>query len=175
MLCTFHGSHFGLLKIMYERWMADHFVIKQSNKENRPNVIVTGKTKDTAAFAAIKALMKNRALLIAADGPPGGQASEVAVFDAVARFADGTPRIAYEAGARTSWLTVLRDGEHFKPVIEFGPRRKGKESFEDFRGRWLTFFAARIEDLLSGDPANLALRHQWQNYVRKRSRIEAAA
>lgn len=161
LLCTIHHAYLRLARECATLCMPEHHMLTRGPGEKNIS------TKDDGAlsvFKAIKILRDRKMLLMVPDARAGlllgeKEASQVTILGRPRLFADGAPTIAFESGCATGWYMMVRERDRFVPVYEPGPSRKAKESFASFKERWWAFYAGQIENLLTGDPRNIALSY----------------
>lgn len=167
LLCTIHDAHLNVAKKCSALCVPQRYLL--ATKEG-PNRIVISKTSSdlASAFQAVKVLRSKKLLLMVADAGTrrSKQNSQTSILGRSVSFADGAPTIAYESGCATGWYTVARKGDRFVPVIEPGPRREPKESFQDYKERWWNFYTSQVEKLFTGDPRNITLWYFWPKLFR---------
>jgi Flp pilus assembly protein TadD len=159
LLFFFHGGFAMHLTVLFARLVPDHLIFHLYDNGS-PHSIASGKL--TAAFQAVKAIQQQRMVLIPADGSAFNSSStEITVLGTPVHISSGAALIAYEASCDTGWYTVVREGDRFVPVYKAGPSRQTGERFAEYKDRWMRFFAAEIEQVLTGNAKNLAIRLGW--------------
>jgi hypothetical protein len=115
-----------------------------------------------ALFAAREALLEAKAVLIAPDGRFGKAAATISVLGAHLPVTDGAPFLAHATGCNVIWIALIWTDHRFTIETIAGPRRVAGEPFADYRGRFYRFYADRLEQAFTGDPANLPLTKNWE-------------
>ncbi len=180
LVVTFHGGFSRLSLALYQHLFKDGMILtggigrrkpaanagsgKAKNYNNAKFIFPPGNER-AALFQAVRAMQDGGMLRMGADAPFGNRKTSIEVVGVTIPVAEGATFIAYETRCNTVWLSLVREGEGFAPVVARGPVREPNEKFGDFKDRWLDFYRGRIEDFLTGDPRNLALRPHLVNYL----------
>lgn len=141
--------------------------------EQEQDRLVADKDPRVALFAAMKALLKNRVVIVSPDGGQGTQRTEISVLGEPAFVAEGAALLAYEAKCDTFWFSMNRGEDRFVPTLIAGPCRLGAESFPEFQRRLVGFYEKMLNDAFAGDPRNLPLRFPWLSYFNEKKIMTA--
>jgi lauroyl/myristoyl acyltransferase len=163
LVVTFHGGFSRMALVLYQHLFEDGVIVLggKSARKDRPandKYIVVWQNERTALFQALRALQDRKTLWIGGDAPFGNRAVSIDMLGSPLPVPDGPSFLAYETGCNTAWLSYVREGRGMAPVLVAGPVREGKEKYKEYKTRWLKFYAERIDEFLTGDPRNIALR-----------------
>jgi hypothetical protein len=154
LLCTLHSHGLRVARRMLSTLVPDAHVVSvveiKGGDRQEP-------ARDTAVFRAVNALRASKPVLIASDASNFAEAVGIGitVHGVPLRISMGTALIAYRAQCRTAFFYSVCKDREFIPVFVPGPARVTGERFEDFRNRWVAFYAAEYERALSASPSDL--------------------
>jgi hypothetical protein len=153
LLLTFHGGFVQLL--VY--WLQSHGAMIASRADDNANLL----------FSMLRTLQDGGTVLMAPDARFGELKSSIKVLGKDHQIADGAAFLAYQTRCPVAWCMIARDDDRFVPVIR--SMQVGDETYEAFKARFFQFYAEQIEQIITGDPRNLALKAQWAPPPGKRS------
>jgi len=154
-LLTFHGSFPSLLQVVFRHLYAEGFIVHDRGADRRREML----------FSAMRALLDKQAVYIAPDSGFGARIRYCKVCQATVPFATGAAFLAYETRSYTGFYHLTRTSAGFAPNVIHGPRCFDGESYESYEARLLDFYAASIEQVLTGDPRDVGLRGRWCAYL----------
>lgn len=154
-LLTFHGSFPSLLQVIFRHLYAEGFIVHDRGTDRRRDML----------FSAMRALLDKQSVFIAPDSGLGARIRYGRVCQANVPFATGAAFLAYETRSYTGFYHLSRTPAGFAPDVIHGPRCFEGESYESYETRLLDFYAASIEQVLTGDPRNIGLRGRWCSYL----------
>jgi hypothetical protein len=180
LVVSFHG---GLLRIMVaiyrELFASGLFMGKKAGdtEGGRTDERFIGVKGDEGAalFKAVRALQDGKTLWMNPDGMIGRGVSKISVLGVEIALPSGAAFAAYESKCNTAWITFVRDGVSVVPNIVIGPTREKGEGYRDFSKRWFKFYGERLEEALTGDPRNIALRPFWVSVLTERRPVGASS
>lgn len=174
LLVTFHGGFARLTLGLYCQLFEKGLIVlggtgirrsKDKDKSVDERYIVAPGNERSALFRAVRTIQDGGMVWLGPDAPFGNHTSSIEMLGVSVPIAEGAPFIAHQTNCNTVWLSFVREGAGLAPVVAIGPRRGEKEKYGEFKARWLEFFRERVEDFLTGDPRNLALRTHWTEYL----------
>lgn len=154
MLLVYHGGFAALARALFADWFPDGVRISAKGDYK-------AKAGAFALFAARRALLDGKTVLISPEGRVGEARLKVPVVGAECSVADGAPFLAHDTKCRTVWFGLARDGERMVPQLVEGPRASSGEPFAAYRERFGEFYGGQIEAILTGEPRNLSLSRNW--------------
>lgn len=168
-VATFHGGFSRLNIALFQHLFPDGVTVlgglsKAKSSDVERYIRVVGNERG-ALFQALRAVQDGKALWIGADAPFGNSKHSIEVAGAKVPVADGAPFVAFETRCPTLWLATVRTDFGFSVVSTLGPVRTAGEKYQAFKDRWFSFYRTCIEEFLTGDPRNLALRPHWMHYL----------
>lgn len=112
-------------------------------------------------FACIKALLQQRRLLLAPDGPVGKKTSAITVLGKNHPIGGGAALMAFETKTPVIWFHVSCEDGVFVPNFTEGPIAEKGETFSDFEKRFLAFYQDCVDAYFQSDPQNIFFRRNW--------------
>jgi hypothetical protein len=155
LVITYHGSFSVTLRRLFRNFFPDGVAIAA-------NGVYAAGDGAFALFAAREALLAEKPAFMAPDGRYGREAGTVSVLGAQLPLTDGAPFLAHATGCKVEWLALSWTGRGFAIEALAGPQRVAGEAFRDYRERFYHFYAARLEEAFTGNPANLPLTANWR-------------
>jgi hypothetical protein len=154
LLLVYHGGFAALGRALFSDWFPDGVRISAKGDY---------KAKDGAyaLFAARRALLDGKNVLISPEGRFGKARGTVPIMGMDCSVGDGAPFLAHSTQCRTVWFGLIRDNDRFATLLVEGPRASREEPFPAFRERFFGFYAAQIEKAFAGDPRSLSLSRNW--------------
>ena len=142
LLLTFHGG-FKTIK--------RHFLMECETEINavilRRGDIVSDRR--TALFTSLRSLQQGRTVVMAPDGPHGRSSQTIDVLGHSLSIGDGAAFLAGTARCDTGC------DNGFVPVLTKGPVIDKGEKLESYQQRLNDFYAAQLEDYLTGPPGDI--------------------
>lgn len=168
-VATFHGGFSRLNITLFQHLFPNSVTVlgglsKAKSSDVGRYIRVVGNERGSL-FQALRAVQDGKALWIGADAPFGNSKHSIEVIGAKVPVADGAPFVAFETRCPTLWLATVRTDFGFSVVSTLGPVRAAGEKYQAFKDRWFSFYRTCIEEFLTGDPRNLALRPHWMHYL----------
>lgn len=163
LLLTIHGGFTVMARWLFRTAIQDGLLLGKGgirSGDGRKLVQRNGHYGDIL-FAALRHIQGGGTLLLAPDGLQGKRTESIDVLGRGMRLGDGATFIAHTTGCATVWYNLVRKGDYFSPVLEHGPRREERESFNEFQNRLYSFLKQKIEDIFVGDPRNIAVTSRW--------------
>ncbi len=114
-----------------------------------------------ALFGALRSLQDGHNLWLAPDGPLGKQSVTFNVLGTKSTGGEGAALLAHTARCPTAYFRLAVQGERLVLIVEQGPRVEKGENFIDFGQRFHRAYENKLAELLTGDPAILAMRPRW--------------
>ena len=165
-LLVFHGSFLQtsrkMFPLIYPAGMGEGILVAGEGRlRSKDGVLRAGADPRKALFVALKAVLGGEIVYIGPDGPTGRQSGTLNVLGVHRSAGEGAAFLAHSCKCATGWYAVRRVGNRLVPVIEPGPRAIDGESFGEFQDRLYKFYVEKIEEVLTGDPHNIAVRGRW--------------
>jgi hypothetical protein len=156
---TFHGAQIAALRALYAQ--QNGWITLQANDARRPDLIGASGDSGTALFSLFREVQNGKPVLIAPDARFGKRLQPFTILGTQFSAGEGAAFTAYHARADLSWLHMELQGEHLVPVCVQGPPVGDGENYESYKERWNEFYAAQIEQIVTGKPDGIALRQPW--------------
>jgi hypothetical protein len=152
---AYHHGGFDVLRRYLESRYPDSHILR--------SITYFTKDGDTSGpiVHAMRHVLRGGMVGIAPDGVVGDSPIEISVLGRKASVKPGAAMLAYDSRARTSFFTMGREGRSFVPVLEFGPERRKRETFQAYLGRYAKFYEACMNDFFSGPPQNIIFNGGW--------------
>lgn len=148
LLLTFHGGF---------KTVKRHFLMACEKEINavilRRGDIVSDRR--TALFTSLRSLQQGRTVVMAPDGPHGRSSHTINVLGHALSIGDGAAFLASTARCDTGWYNVRRGENGFVPVLVKGPVADKGEKLEAYQQRLNDFYAAQLEDYLTGPAGDI--------------------
>jgi hypothetical protein len=154
LVIIYHGGYCAPLRRLFQRTCPNAVIIGAIGKYSAQNGAL-------ALFAARKALLDSRPVMIGPDGRFGKEALTISVLRAEAPMTDGAPYLAHSTRCNVAWGSLLWTAQGFTIEVAAGPRCEVGEPFTAYRGRFYQFYADRLEQAFTRDPLNLPLTKNW--------------
>jgi hypothetical protein len=151
----FHGGFGYARRRLFARLFPESIIIGATGKH-------TATDGAHALFAAREALLQDGLVLIAPDGRFGKESGTISVLGAQLPVTDGAPFLAHTTRCRVAWLALIRTEDKFALETMPAPRAEEGERFAGYKERLYRFYADRLEEAFTGDPANLPLTANWK-------------
>lgn len=155
LLATVHGGTTPLNRVLFQEEFEEHVIV--ANSTTASTQISVKNNLDGGLFQTLRAMSRGKSVLIAPDGAHGTRNYFGEVLGRSIRTAAGAAFLAYESRCYCAWYYTVPTGDRFLPVVVTAPKPDKQESFESFAERWLSFYWAEFENLLTGDPDGICL------------------
>ncbi len=152
---TYHGGFSVSLRRLFGHFFPEGVVIAINGRHPARNGAF-------ALFAGREALLAAKPVFMAPDGRFGKETATVSVLGAQLPLTDGAPFLAHVTGCRVIWFALRWTDHGFAVEARAGPPRQTEQPFREYRERFYQFYAARLEEALTGDPASLPLTVNWK-------------
>jgi hypothetical protein len=160
LITTMHSGMSRVNQSVFQTEFKDFLILAKNPLGNDLKDALRINVKDdvgSGLFPALRAMTRGKSVLMAPDGRNGTRNHFGEVLGRSIPTPIGAAFLAYETRCYCGWYTLVPAGDKLIPLVADAPKPEKRESFESYTQRWLSFYWAQLENLLTGDPSRISL------------------